>query len=445
MTIQPAENKLKIAIIGTGPGGLAAIINLSRLPFVELSAYDQASELREVGAGISINQNTWRHLQLLGAADAIEQFNLRGDGTKVDSEQRNGITGELLFSRLQTVDPNIPARSRIERYKLQKALLDQIPAGFIKLSKRLSTIIELSKGVQLSFEDGTTAGPFDLLIGADGIRSAVRKHSFPDHKLSYTGKVAYRTLIPQSAVAHIPNIPKSSCFWHAKDTHVYTDPLDNGLFEIATRASETEESVKKVSWGQKIKRDQVVHHYDEYVDTIRQIIAVPDEWLEFAMFGGPRLESVISNNRIALLGDASHPLSGAFGSGAAFAFEDAYVLAKALAYTKAKGEPIGEALKLYDEVRSPHYKGLYAILNGFGSNAKDIQASSPSLDENEFINERTRRNWAANNSWIYEYDVTKVWKEHIQTLEASKDFLKLDLAQNDETGQKPLPQIPVSA
>lgn len=56
-------------------------------------------------------------------------------------------------------------------------------------------------------------------------------------------------------------------------------------------------------------------------------------------------------------------LSGAFGSGAAFAFEDAYVLAQALVYTHSRDENISEALKLYDEVRSPHYKGLVSLFN----------------------------------------------------------------------------------
>lgn len=56
-------------------------------------------------------------------------------------------------------------------------------------------------------------------------------------------------------------------------------------------------------------------------------------------------------------------LSGAFGSGAAFAFEDAYVLAQALAYAHSRDENISEALKLYDEVRSPHYKSLASLFN----------------------------------------------------------------------------------
>ena len=111
------------------------------------------------------------------------------------------------------------------------------------------------------FQDGTESGPFDLVLGADGIRSVVRQYSFPDHKLSYTGKVAFRVLIPQSAVAHIPGIPDGSVFWHTKTTHVYTNPLDNGLFEIATRAIVPDEIGSKVSWGQEVSRDEVVPHY----------------------------------------------------------------------------------------------------------------------------------------------------------------------------------------
>lgn len=77
------------------------------------------------------------------------------------------------------------------------------------------------------------------------------------------------------------------------------------------------------------------------------------------MFGGPRLASVTSTDgRIVLIGDASHPLSGAFGSGAAFAFEDAYVLKAALGYAHDRGLGAGYALELFDSVRGPRYEGL---------------------------------------------------------------------------------------
>ncbi|AAW41352.2 conserved hypothetical protein [Cryptococcus deneoformans JEC21] len=432
MTIIPQQKRVKIGVIGAGPGGLSVAINLLKLPFIDLNIYDQATELREVGAGISINQNTWRHLRLLGAADTIEQSTVRGDGSKIDIEQRNGRTGELLLRKYQSVNPDAPARSRIERYKLQHALLGQIPEDFIKLSKKLKTVVESDDGVTITFKDGTAAGPFDLLIGADGIRSVVRQYAYPEHRLSYTGKVAYRTLIPQSKVAHIANIPHAATFWHTANSHVYTDPLDNGLFEIATRAIESEEHGNKVSWGQKVSRDRVIHHYKDYCETIRQIVEAPDEWLEFAMFGGPRLDSVIHNGRIALIGDASHPLSGAFGSGAAFAFEDAYVLAQALVYTHARNENISEALRLYDEVRSPHYKNLYAILTGFAATAREVQTTYGMEDEDQFVRETVRRNWSAHHDWIYSYDVTKVWHQRVVDEDAKKGVAQLKIG--DELG-----------
>lgn len=131
----------------------------------------------------------------------------------------------------------------------------------MQLDKKLSEVTESPTGVSLTFTDTSTAGPFDLVFGADGIRSAVRQYIYPDHHLSYTGKVAFRVLIPQESVAHIPDIPSGSVFWHTPSTHVYTCPLDNGLFEIATRAIEDESHGAKVSWGQVVGKDKVVHHY----------------------------------------------------------------------------------------------------------------------------------------------------------------------------------------
>lgn len=68
-------------------------------------------------------------------------------------------------------DPNKPPAVRIERYKLQNALLSQVPPGIVQLSKKLAGIRESADGTTLEFADGTIAGPFDLVIGADGIRS----------------------------------------------------------------------------------------------------------------------------------------------------------------------------------------------------------------------------------------------------------------------------------
>lgn len=70
-TDSPAK-PLRVAIVGGGPGGLGAAIALSALPDVEVNIYEQARELREVGAGIRIGFNCWKVLELLGAADGVK-------------------------------------------------------------------------------------------------------------------------------------------------------------------------------------------------------------------------------------------------------------------------------------------------------------------------------------------------------------------------------------
>lgn len=71
MTVDIEPKPLVVAIVGGGPGGLGTAIALSRIPNVEVTIYEQASVLREVGAGISIGPNSWKVLDLLGAADAV--------------------------------------------------------------------------------------------------------------------------------------------------------------------------------------------------------------------------------------------------------------------------------------------------------------------------------------------------------------------------------------
>ena len=71
MTIETSIPPLKVAIVGGGPGGLATAIALSKVPNVDVKIFEQASILREVGAGISVGQNTWNVLELLGVADTL--------------------------------------------------------------------------------------------------------------------------------------------------------------------------------------------------------------------------------------------------------------------------------------------------------------------------------------------------------------------------------------
>src|ERR1700712_4585844 len=100
----------------------------------------------------------------------------------------------------------------------------------------------------------------------------------------------------------------------------------------------------------------------QYIPQVRKALSrVPKgEWREFAAFSGPKLATLTGwNNRVVLVGDSSHALSGAFGSGAGFAMEDGWVLAQALALF---GNDLSKALPLFDEIRLPYYAKMYAHL-----------------------------------------------------------------------------------
>ncbi|RXK42658.1 hypothetical protein M231_00213 [Tremella mesenterica] len=415
-----STSKLRVAVVGAGPGGLASTIFLSRLPFVELSVFEKARELREIGAGITLNQNTWRLLRLLEATDVLgEEYSTRGDASVVDQQHsRNGLSGKLLLEKHQSilsidvfVDPDTPAKSRVKRYKLQSALLSKIPPGKIQLCKGLSRVDEISGELFLEFQDGTREGPFDLLIGADGIRSVVRQHAFPKHHIGYTGKVAYRALLPQSSVAHIPNLPQVSNWWWMPDARVFTVGLGD-QFEIAVWVSESEEEGGKVSWGQKAGKEKVLRHCESFCETVRAIISIPETWLEFSMFGGPRLERVIEGGKIALVGDASHPLSGAFGAGAAFAFEDAYILFSAIQHAWDNEQTLPEALENFDSVRAPFYERIFSVIDLMASNYSSALKQGTDLEDK--VSRIVDQNWKdLETSWIYEYDIVKVWQKYI--------------------------------
>ncbi len=161
----------------------------------------------------------------------------------------------------------------------------------------------------------------------------VRRRAFPEHAISYTGRVAYRAVFPMSLVEPIYDLPRKTIFWHGQDGRwIYTTPLGDGLFEITASTLEPKELGEVVSWGQPAEVEALRKHFtvsllpcikhealkyahfmhviarQEFHPVVRAIIdAVPPQTLgQFATFSGPQLESIVRYGSIALLGDASH-------------------------------------------------------------------------------------------------------------------------------------------
>jgi salicylate hydroxylase len=158
-----------------------------------------------------------------------------------------------------------------------------------------------------------------------------------------------------------------------------------------------------VSWGEEASLQQLRDFFPDFCPPIQALLDLAPNMQKYALFAGPRLKTVTAHGSVALIGDASHPLSGAFGNGAGFAFEDAVVLAKSIDWAHTRGRPLSEALELFDNTRSPHYSNLYAVLDKFGEADAEIKGQRLTYDEE--VSLRIEKNWTSKHEWMYYYKV----------------------------------------
>jgi salicylate hydroxylase len=137
-------------------------------------------------------------------------------------------------------------------------------------------------------------------------------------------------------------------------------------------------------------------------------------WREFAAFAGPELSQLTAwDNKIVLVGDSSHALSGAFGSGAGFAMEDGWILAQALQYFKNNRH---QALPLFDAIRVPYYHRMYEHLAGEGKKRQAKLAELEDPSEEDRVRIKTIKSGSDTN-WIYHNDIGLVWEQAISRLD----------------------------
>lgn len=173
MSPPPSSPIFDIAIAGGGIAGLTAAIALLKHPHVRVTIYEQAPELRTVGASIGLGPNGLRTLEKLGVTNAL------GDDVCFRYEQhpwpmiyRHWQTGEIIDHDLhRTVEEKKHFTARYQRSHLQQALLENVPSDIIRLGKKIVGVdAETGNGVKVYFADGT-AIEADFLLGADGIHS----------------------------------------------------------------------------------------------------------------------------------------------------------------------------------------------------------------------------------------------------------------------------------
>jgi salicylate hydroxylase len=182
---------MRASIIGAGIGGLTAALTLRRAG-LEVSIYEQAPELREVGAGIQLAPNATRILERLGLRDGLARIGVRPETI----EHRRWQDGRVLLRQPLGVACEREFGApyyHVYRPDLLDLLAAAVGPGAVRLGRRCVAVAERADAVELTFEDGTTASA-DVVIGADGIHSTIRAAILGPESPWFSGSIAYRGL-----------------------------------------------------------------------------------------------------------------------------------------------------------------------------------------------------------------------------------------------------------
>lgn len=307
--------------------------------------------------------------------------------------------------------------ARFHRHHLHQALLEHVPRELIHLNKKVSGAEVVDGEAILLFEDGTSVTG-DLLIGADGINSKVRKAFNPNFKLSYTNKTALRATFDTSLVEDIPGLPEDSMHWWGADKNFFASRLGRNQYtvvgmynpaDLPERYRNDQDNTIK-TWNDEGSVELFRELFRDWNSVVRTLTERTPSVRRFPNYAGQLIPTWVFHSRVTLTGDAAHAHGGAHATGGGLAIDDAYALFLSLQHTipawqegKPSSAQLQSALSLYEATRRPHTdKLLRSILAG-------LNAKVPQNDHEVREKMRTR----ASTLWLGEHDVTKAFADAV--------------------------------
>jgi salicylate hydroxylase len=390
---------LSVAVIGGGIGGMAATLSLLQSG-ADVHVYEQARELREVGAGIQVSPNASRVLHRLGLADALARLGVK----PLAFHQRRWQDGRTLLRTplAQAVEAAFGSpHYQMHRADVLRTLVAALPSDRMHIDHRLSGLVDHGDRVEAQFENGVRIN-VDVLVGADGIHSAVRQALFGPEQPRFTGCMCYRGLVPAERLAHL-DIPVEAQIWMGPGKHfVHYYVRNKELLNFV--AVIDQDAWTKESWTDRGNSEEAIAAFEGWHPQLHGILQAVDEIFVWALFERPPMPRW-SVGRATLLGDACHAMLPFMAQGAAQAIEDGVALAACLA--KGGTTDVANALRRYEALRLPrtarvqaasaNNKSRFHFADGPEQEARDAEMAKGATDFS-----------VQSVAWLYGHDAAQI-------------------------------------
>ena len=331
--------RIHVVIVGGGIGGLFAA-NALIAHGLEVSVYEQAPALGEVGAGVYVTPNAVRQMERVGLGPAVEKW-----GARVGPNSRYFRHDGSPIAPVQVSDASgWNANFGMHRADFVDFLAAPLPAGVVHCGHRAVGFEQAGDVARVRFANGASAEG-DAVVGADGIHSELRPCVFPPSKPVFHGTISYRGLV---SCERLPDWPTDRWeMWAGPKKHFLVFPVRHGTMVNYVGFVPTDEEMKE-SWSAPGDPDRLRREFEGWDPRIGQVLKQVDKCFRWALYDREPLPTW-SKGRLTLLGDAAHPMLPHLGQGANQSIEDGMALATILSRVDRMRVPA--ALLAYERLR----------------------------------------------------------------------------------------------